>query len=235
MHPEKPENASTKSGNRYTYSEQFEAWWKAYPGTRKDSKNRAYAKWKTLIERGLVTMRDLFVGLLEWINSDEWQKEGGQYICAPLVWLNKERWMTGPKPGRLVLNSIAIPAGETVTYEQPAAKEPEYDANLQRFLQVYPKGAGDFDRLLFAWDTVTKALDVRPDDLVRAVALAANSKQWKDDDGRYIPRPERWLEDKGWFPYVMRFKEERKKLEDEREAQRIREEEARFMEENGLC
>lgn len=213
---EKPASAesgkSGKSGTRYTYDEVFEAWWRAYPGTRKDSKSRAYAKWNTLLRSGRVFLEDLFMGLLRWINSEEWQKDGGQFICAPLVWLNKERWMTEPKPGRTIRTEISIECG-TYVYTPPAnapASTPTHDAKLKEFLLVYPKGPNDFDRLLFAWDSITKALKVSPDALIRAAKLACNSKQFTDDDGRFIPRPERWLEDKGWSPFVSKFEEERR-------------------------
>lgn len=204
---------SGKSGTRYTYDEVFEAWWRAYPGTRKDSKSRAYAKWKQVLKRGDVLHSDLFCVLLRWINSEEWQKDGGQFICAPLVWLNKERWMAEPKPGRTILTEIKTIVG-TFIYKPPAtapaSSTPTHDAKLKEFLLVYPKGPNDFDRLLFAWESITKALKVSPDDLIRAAKLAQNSKQFTDDDGRFIPRPERWLEDKGWNPYVSKFEEERK-------------------------
>lgn len=214
---EKPDSSgivTKKSGKRYEYDAFFDEWWKAYPGTRKDSKSRTYAKWRTLLQRGSVNYGDLFIGLLRWINSEEWQKDDGQFICAPLVWLNKERWMATPKHGRTVLTEITADGNCTYVYTPPttSAKPTHavHDEKLKQFLIIYPKGAGDFDRLLFAWDTVTRGMNVLPDDLIRAAKLACNSKQFTDDDGRYIPKPERWLEDKGWFPFISKFEEERK-------------------------
>lgn len=231
-----PSKPAGKYGKRYTYDGVFSAWWDAYPGTRKDAKSRVYTKWQALLKRGDVRTEDLFMGLLRWINSEEWQKDCGQFICAPLVWLNKERWMTEPKPGRTIRTEISIDCG-TYVYTPPAnapASTHTHDAKLKEFLLVYPKGPNDFDRLLFAWESITKSLKVSPYDLIRAAKLAQNSKQFTDDDGRFIPRPERWLEDKGWSPFVSKFEEERKKRNAELEEQRRLEEEAHFLEENGL-
>ena len=33
-----------------------------------------------------------FDGLSRWRLSRDWTDDGGAYVCAPLVWLNNERW-----------------------------------------------------------------------------------------------------------------------------------------------
>ena len=69
----------------------FDEFWKAYPKTkRKAAKPQCMAKWAT---KGLDAIGARVVAALEAAKrSDEWRKDRGQFIPAPLVWLNQERW-----------------------------------------------------------------------------------------------------------------------------------------------
>ncbi len=70
----------------------FSQFWKAYPHTlRKTDKKKC----RVAFER-ISHLKDEFPnimgGLEIWKQSKDWQKDNGQYICAPLVFLHQRRW-----------------------------------------------------------------------------------------------------------------------------------------------
>lgn len=69
----------------------FEVFWQEWPVHRRKA-NRAGCcrRWK----RGELEAdaEQVLAGLRRWKVSPDWQKDGGAYIPAPLVWLNQERW-----------------------------------------------------------------------------------------------------------------------------------------------
>lgn len=76
--------------------ELFDAWWKEYPScSRKVNKKVCHDKFVRILKNsndGVSTFNQIMDGLKKWIASKDWNKDGGQFICAPLVWLNQERW-----------------------------------------------------------------------------------------------------------------------------------------------
>ena len=69
----------------------FERFWSAWPKhPRKGAKAACLAKWtKTYCE----TQADQIVKHVEWMKTTEqWRKDNGAYIPAPLVYLNQQRW-----------------------------------------------------------------------------------------------------------------------------------------------
>lgn len=82
---------------RDAYTADFEAFWAAYPGPRRIDKADAFRRWKGILGRG-VAVADLMAGLQAWRISADWRKDDGAYICAPSVWLNKQRWEDAPAP-----------------------------------------------------------------------------------------------------------------------------------------
>ena len=73
----------------------FDRFWKAYPGPRKTDKRKCRAKLRTILAAGgnpNGTFDQILAGLERWKKSLDWTKDGGAFICAPLVWLNNERW-----------------------------------------------------------------------------------------------------------------------------------------------
>jgi len=76
----------------------FERFWTSYPN--KKNKKAAERAWKKLKivenDERIPAMRE---GLASWKTSDEWAKEGGQFIPHASSWLNGERWNDElPKP-----------------------------------------------------------------------------------------------------------------------------------------
>lgn len=72
-------------------SPEFEAFWWAWPASaRKQAQGACWEKWRKLgldkhaaaIQRHVAAMKE----------SVDWRKDGGEYIPAPLVYLNQRRW-----------------------------------------------------------------------------------------------------------------------------------------------
>lgn len=69
----------------------FKPWWLEYPPTtRKAAKAQCAAKW---VAQGCDQNPEVVLAALRAAKrSDEWTKADGQFIPAPLVWLNQRRW-----------------------------------------------------------------------------------------------------------------------------------------------
>jgi hypothetical protein len=71
----------------------FEQFWAAYP--RKVGKPAARRAWKTI--RAIpIPVEAVMVGLEAWKQTEQWQKEGGQFIPYPATFLNQRRWEDEP-------------------------------------------------------------------------------------------------------------------------------------------
>lgn len=80
----------------------FEAFWKEYPGPRKIDKRKCQAKFERILlsaKSPKEMASQIMSGLARWKQSADWMKNNGQYICAPLVWLNNERWEAEVRKG----------------------------------------------------------------------------------------------------------------------------------------
>lgn len=69
----------------------FEAFWAAWPkSTRKGGKSTCLAKWNKM---KLDTQADQIIKHVEWMKTtDAWTKQNGEFIPAPLVYINQMRW-----------------------------------------------------------------------------------------------------------------------------------------------
>ena len=67
----------------------FAVFWSAYP--RKDSKAKAKASWDKLKPDKALVSR-IMAALEQHKRSDQWTRDGGQYIPYPATWLNQRRW-----------------------------------------------------------------------------------------------------------------------------------------------
>ena len=100
----------------------FERFWTAYPGPRKTDKRKCCEKFAAILresgEPDAMLMR-MLDGIDRWRKSRDWSEDGGAYICAPLVWLNNERWDAEVAPatgGRGVVDP------KTAAFERNRAK-----------------------------------------------------------------------------------------------------------------
>lgn len=69
----------------------FTLFWSAWPSTdRKQSRGKCYETWKKV---GAEKSTDQILAHIDNLKStDSWRKDSGQYIPAPLVYLNQRRW-----------------------------------------------------------------------------------------------------------------------------------------------
>ena len=73
------------------YSPDFLAFWQRYP--RKTGKGAAFRSWK--IHRPPL---NACLKAIAWQEkTDQWTRDGGQYIPHPSTWINQERWLDEPK------------------------------------------------------------------------------------------------------------------------------------------
>ena len=79
----------------------FLEFWNSYPARRKVKKSDAQKKWKT--EKLDNIAEQVLDGLESWKASEDWAKDNGEYICAPIVFLNQKRWLDEPQKAGLLI------------------------------------------------------------------------------------------------------------------------------------
>ena len=74
---------------------EFALWWAAYP--RKEGKSISFVAWEKT--RRIRPAIDAMLATLGWQReSQNWKKDGGQYIPMPATYLNQGRWADEPPP-----------------------------------------------------------------------------------------------------------------------------------------
>jgi hypothetical protein len=68
--------------------DKFESFWKTYP--RKQGKGAAEKAWKKAHVNG--EFDSLLAALERQKCSDQWRKDGGQFVPNPATWINQRRW-----------------------------------------------------------------------------------------------------------------------------------------------
>lgn len=85
-----------------TTSDRFEEFWAAYP--RKTGKGAARKAWGKL-KPGNKLFSKIMSAVEAQRQSDQWQRDHGQFIPYPATWLNQERWEDSPNvdppPGKI--------------------------------------------------------------------------------------------------------------------------------------
>jgi uncharacterized protein YdaU (DUF1376 family) len=80
-------------------SERFDEFWLSYPDRRKSNKPQCLDFWK---RNKLDNYADsVITGLEAWKLSQDWKKNDGQFIKAPLPWLRGRFWETPPQVKKL--------------------------------------------------------------------------------------------------------------------------------------
>jgi hypothetical protein len=72
----------------------FDRFWQAYP--RKVGKKKAGRKFKQILD-GKDHFKEIMSALTEQKQTDQWQRNDGQYIPHPTTWLNQGRWDDDPE------------------------------------------------------------------------------------------------------------------------------------------
>jgi uncharacterized protein YdaU (DUF1376 family) len=81
VHKEKPQDKPA--------DDLFDMFWTAYPKKMgKDAAKKAFTKRKI----GKELLQEILVSLAQQKKTDQWMKDGGQFIPAPATWINQGRW-----------------------------------------------------------------------------------------------------------------------------------------------
>ena len=82
-------------GGRIQFSADFEAFWAEYP--RKVGKGKAFDAFGKAAKSGQWPGIEAVIGAVRRARgSDQWRKDGGQFIPHPATWLNQMRWLDNP-------------------------------------------------------------------------------------------------------------------------------------------
>ena len=73
----------------------FTDFWKLYPAGKGGDREEAWKVWKEIAPSPLVA-GDILQGLQAWIDSEQWQEDGGRYIPGAAKFLRESRWMSPP-------------------------------------------------------------------------------------------------------------------------------------------
>ena len=113
----------------------FESFWKAWPkSTRKGAKSECKKRWiKGLYDH----CADQIIKHVEWMKTtDQWRKDNGAFIPAPLVYLNQQRWdgaeIPDVKPAGRDPTLVKIEQDRAQAVPMPAAIRQQIKAMLRR-------------------------------------------------------------------------------------------------------
>lgn len=76
---------------------EFESFWTAYP--RKTGKKAALKAWNNAKDKP--DIKTIIAAITAQRSSQQWQKDGGQFIPHPATWLNQGRWADETKPVKI--------------------------------------------------------------------------------------------------------------------------------------
>ncbi len=82
-----PNGSRVKARNEF--SEDFLSFWKSYP--KRVGKDAAWRAWKKRI-RDMPTIGEILKSIEMQKMSEQWTKDGGQYIPNPATWINRGSW-----------------------------------------------------------------------------------------------------------------------------------------------
>ena len=139
-HPPKPKTESAAKGGLSQSEKDFETFWAKYP--KKVGKEAARKAWAKIKNVGLVL--GYCLDALEWqIESEQWTKDGGQFIPNPATYLNQQRWLdekpepqpptpADKHPKWWATDEATIKYGEAIGVRaRPGELMPEYRARLR--------------------------------------------------------------------------------------------------------
>jgi hypothetical protein len=86
---EKDKEKEKEKDIKGAYEERFDMFWELYP--KKVAKAKTKTKWLSL-KPDEKLFNEIMKGLQRYSQSEQWQKEDGQFIPHPSTFLNQERW-----------------------------------------------------------------------------------------------------------------------------------------------
>lgn len=109
------------------HGQRFASFWSVYP--KRVGKGAAEKWWRKRKPSQALT-ETMIAAVKEQVKSDQWTRDGGQYIPNPSTWLNQERWQ----------DELA-PAGTTVTPFSNYRKRDPNDVSASEWLDMVRKDA----------------------------------------------------------------------------------------------
>lgn len=94
-------------GELVVVDDAFEQFWKAYPSSRRVGKKAALRAWQKAKDKP--PLADILASIALQAKSEQWKKDGGQFIPHPATWLNQGRWAdeVAVKPPSLMESFLA--------------------------------------------------------------------------------------------------------------------------------
>lgn len=84
-------NTMVKGQMTYDLDPDFLTWWTAFP--RKVKKQDTFKIWQRLKKKKILpSIKNLLASLKSHKKSEQWQRDGGQFIPHPSTWLSGRRW-----------------------------------------------------------------------------------------------------------------------------------------------
>ena len=111
----------------------FEQFWTAYPSTcpRKIDKKKCLEKFRRIVCDAHGVRMEIFdrlmAGLETWKKSDMWTKDGGEFIRAPLVWLNNSSWEDTPAENKKGASNASTSTGVVRRHDNAAPIDHDLD------------------------------------------------------------------------------------------------------------
>lgn len=83
-----PSDSDSGAIEKSIYSREFDEFWECYP--KKKAKSDAWKAWQKIKNRPVVEF--IINAVSKQSASNDWKKDGGQFIPLPASWLNGARW-----------------------------------------------------------------------------------------------------------------------------------------------
>ena len=131
--PETETETETETEKRQKRAESdgdFDIFWKAYP--KKRSKDAALRRWNSIKpDAGL--LQTILAAIEQQKKSENWRKDGGQFIPYPATWLNAGAWKDEmSRPQRKVTAQEQLEAYENAKGGSPEFCREQYEAEMAR-------------------------------------------------------------------------------------------------------
>ena len=117
----------------------FESFWAAWPKSpRKGAKSLCKAKWDKL---KLDTQAEQICAHVNWmVTTNDWKKDNGAFIPAPLVYLNQMRWDGAEIPEQVINVNVAFVDPALKKMDDDAKKAVPIPKNVREMIDKLKKG-----------------------------------------------------------------------------------------------
>jgi hypothetical protein len=125
-------NTNPNPNNAQVREDRFQKFWDAYP--RHEAKQTAKKSFDKLNPDDLL-LETMLTAVERWKQSEQWTKDGGQFIPHPATWLNQKRWEDEPpKPAKP--NSGRSSGTDWTHYSGQRSYEGLDELVMQNFVQM---------------------------------------------------------------------------------------------------